>query len=352
MMKLNAGKTTKDEVSILVDPKEIELGRNGRRKPHSDADIARRLASYEQHGQLEAVECNRREKDKKLVLTYGFLRHAAALAYNEKHPDKPMKLKVRVVITNEQDAFLRNIVENYEHKSTSAVDDAFNQKYLREELGWKDVDIAKQYGVHKSVVSRLKKLVTLRESILDMIDDRTVPFSIACDLASFSEKDQDEILASLKEEDEKPLESRVSYHAKPEEKPEEKPAAKPEGDGEEIPFDSKPEDKGEEKPEEKPAESSHEGNGKATKPKKVKKKTKGQKLTEATRKKKIESGEGKGRSIKSLKEFWEGFDGPGEDANVRTFAGYMLDHINGKITDILFEKKVVALIKKAEIEAK
>jgi ParB-like chromosome segregation protein Spo0J len=47
-----------------------------------------------------------------------------------------MKLKAKVVIVNDEEAFRRDVVENRERAETSPVDDAHNQRRLREDFGW------------------------------------------------------------------------------------------------------------------------------------------------------------------------------------------------------------------------
>ena len=84
----------------------------------------------------------RKVADNRVQLVLGYRRHRAALLYNLRHPDNPMKLKCVVVTVNDEEAFRRNIVENKQRAETTPIDDAFNQRRLREEFGWTDARIA------------------------------------------------------------------------------------------------------------------------------------------------------------------------------------------------------------------
>src|ERR1700676_4542922 len=137
-MKLNAGDVVRQD-EFLIDPQEILVDEalNGRWRPHDDEAVDQMVKSFEAEGQLQAVQV-RRVHDNKVQLVLGYRRYNAARLYNERHPDQPMKVRCKVVIVNDEEASRRNVVENRERAETTPVDDAHNQRRLREGFGWTD----------------------------------------------------------------------------------------------------------------------------------------------------------------------------------------------------------------------
>src|SRR5438309_643388 len=121
-MKLNAGDVVRQDKSLL-DPKEIlvEAALNGPCQPHMQQAVKQMVKSFEDEGQLQAVQV-RRVHDNKVQLVLGYRRYNAARLYNEGHPDSPMKLRAKVVLVNDEEAFRRNIVENRERAECSPID--------------------------------------------------------------------------------------------------------------------------------------------------------------------------------------------------------------------------------------
>ncbi len=196
--KLNAGEVGRSDL-FYIDPAEIqvEAGLNGRWQPHTAADVTARRKSFEAEGQLSPVVV-RKVADNKVQLVLGYCRYAAAVQFNELHKDKPMKLQCVVRQVDDEEAFRRNIVENRERKDTSPVDDAFNQRRLREEYGWTDVKIAGFYGVKSSYVSQLKKLVALPKEILIQVHRKVLSVESALALVDMTKEERQEILDEAK----------------------------------------------------------------------------------------------------------------------------------------------------------
>lgn len=198
-MKIEAGDVKRTEL-FLIDPQEIVVDQsaNGRWQPHAEADIAARVASFEAVGQLEPVTV-RRIAGNRVQLVFGYLRHAAALEYNRRHPDATMRLKCTVAQWNDEESLVHNIRENRDRKSTSPVDDAHAQRRLREEHGYPDVKIAELYGVSGAYVSQLKKLLSLSRETQELVHRNELSVSAAMALAELPERDQKEVVAHARE---------------------------------------------------------------------------------------------------------------------------------------------------------
>jgi ParB family chromosome partitioning protein len=153
------------------------------------------VKSFEEEGQLQAVQV-RRIHDNKVQLILGYRRYAAARLYNQRHPDQPMKLRAKVVLVNDEEAFRRNIVENRERAECSPIDDAHNQRRLREAFGWTDARIADFYHVSPAHVCTLKKLLGLPCDVQGLVHGRTLSVSAATGLADLPAAEQKQILAA------------------------------------------------------------------------------------------------------------------------------------------------------------
>jgi ParB/RepB/Spo0J family partition protein len=195
-MKLNAGDVVRQD-EFLIDPQEIlvDEGLNGRWQPHDEQAVEQMVKSFEDDGQLQAVQV-RRVHDNRVQLVLGYRRYNAARLYNARHPDRPMKLKCKVVIVNDEEAFRRNVVENRERAECTPVDDAHNQRRLREVFGWTDARIAEFYHVSPSYVGTLKKLLTLPGEVQKLVHDRTLSVQAATGLADLPAAEQKHILAA------------------------------------------------------------------------------------------------------------------------------------------------------------
>lgn len=199
-MKLNAGDVGRSD-EFLIDPKEILVddALNGRWQPHDDEAVQKMAKSFEEEGQLQAVQV-RRVHDNKVQLVLGYRRWNAAKLYNERHADSPMKLKCKVVIVNDEEAFRRNIVENRERAECSPIDDAHNQRRLREGFGWTDTKIAEFYHVSPPYIGVLKKMLTLPNDVQSLVHARKLSVQAATGLADLPAEEQKQILTEGKTE--------------------------------------------------------------------------------------------------------------------------------------------------------
>ncbi len=196
-IKIDAGKFTRGEM-FFIDPQEIIVDEklNGRWKPHDKETIALRCKSFEEEGQLQPVQI-RRVAENKVQLVSGYCRHAAAKLFNELHPDTPMKLKCVIVTINDEEAFRYNIVENKERKDTTPIDDAHNQRRLRDQFGWTDTKIADFYGVAQSYIGTLKKLLTLSKDKQKAIHAGQLSVNAAVSLADLPAEEQQAVWQQL-----------------------------------------------------------------------------------------------------------------------------------------------------------
>ena len=283
-MKLNAGETLRQDV-YLIDPDEIVVGRNTRWQAHDDAEIAALARSFEEDGQLQPVVV-RRIADNRVQLVAGYRRYHAAQQYNQLHPDQPMKLKCCVSIMNDEEALRRSIIENRERSETTPVDDAYNQRRLREECGWTDVRISDFYKVSPPYVAVLKKLLLLPTDIQLRVHTKQISVQAAIALADLSPEEQKAVLTP------------------------ETPAAV----NTDIP----------------------------TNPASVVPAVTNAQIIKRTREKKIQQGGKQARSLKELKDFLQGFID--EASNIKPFAETFLKFIQGTYTDATMERKLKGFI--------
>jgi len=194
--RINAGDVGRGDV-FFIDPQEIIVDEelNGRWTPHDGEAVEDMAKSFEAEGQLQPVQV-RKVADNRVQLVLGYRRHRAALLYNQRHPDSPMKLKCVVVTVNDEEAFRRNIVENKQRAETTPIDDAFNHRRLREEFGWTDARIAGFYGMTPSYVGLLKKLLLLPTDAQLHVHKRQLSVQAAAALADLPAEEQKQALAS------------------------------------------------------------------------------------------------------------------------------------------------------------
>src|SRR5262249_10183431 len=79
---------------------------------------------------------------------------------------------------------------------TTPIDDAFNQRRLREEFGWTDARIAEFYGMTSSYVGLLKKLLMLPTAAQLHVHNRELSVQAAAALAGLPAGEQKQALAS------------------------------------------------------------------------------------------------------------------------------------------------------------
>lgn len=296
-MALNAGQITRQD-EFLIDPKEIAVDDelNGRWDKHSEADIESMIHSFATEGQLQAVQV-RRVQDNRVQLVLGYRRHAAALLHNQRNPESPMKLRCRVVQVNDEEAFRRNVVENRERKDATPVDDAYNQRRLREQYGWNENQIAEFYHYSASYVSTLAKLLTLPKKVQRQVHEKKLSVATATAVADLAPTEQEEVLKDVPEEG--------------------------------TPLEEAAESTGH-------LASSNDGkarNGRTPSNKEVMRRT---------RNKLIEKGKGKGRSLAEVRTFLEGMaTGEGKPKDC---AMVLLRYIKGTIKDETAAEKLAELL--------
>jgi ParB/RepB/Spo0J family partition protein len=315
-VKINAGDVGRADL-FLIDPDEIDVNEalNGRWQPHSEDEIDNLAKSILEDGQLQPVQV-RKVADNRVQLVLGYRRYLAVTKINKgrKKADH-VKLKCILTTVNDEEAFRKNITENKNRKNTSPVDDAVNQRRLREEFGWNDTRIAEFYGCSPSMVSVLKKVLLLPDDVKARVHKRELALNTAIALVDLTPEEQVEVL-----------------------KPEEGEATGGEGTA----------------PPTTGGEGGGEGGGTttpATKKKKKGKKNKGGTPGTATVLKRVRKikgnkeaaganpGKKTSRSMAEVRRFFEGLTGPGEKKAVRETAEFILKFVGGTYTDDNAEKK-------------
>lgn len=193
---------------MAVSPADIVIHEDlrGRHKAPPHEDVVGHAMSIFDVGQIQPVEA-RKGPDGKLVLTLGFTRHEAVQMIRrgftgtdgqERH-DPNWMLKVLVVPTNDQHAFMRNVIENCHRNQTTPIDDAYNQDRLRTRYGHSDADIARLYGYpSQNKVARLKRLLEIPQEIQDLVHDDLLPVDGALALMELPEDKRAEALEAAK----------------------------------------------------------------------------------------------------------------------------------------------------------
>lgn len=212
---INAGNDARRFDGWTVDPYEVIVKEDlrGRRKPPSDEQIVEMAVSMLDHGQREPVEC-RKVNDKRLQLNLGFTRTAAARLIRDgfdytdpitgettHRKDEQFMLKVVLSDSNDKDAFVHNIVENQHRNATSAIDDAHNQRRLRENYGYSDAEITKLFRYKDpNKVGRLRRLLALPDSVQDLVHYEKLTVQAALDLLDLPTDEMDAALAAATDE--------------------------------------------------------------------------------------------------------------------------------------------------------
>jgi ParB/RepB/Spo0J family partition protein len=194
-MKLNAGETGRQDLfSIFPENIVVIPGENGRKEPHSQEEIESLARSILEYTQLEPVVV-RRIEDHKVQLVAGYGRYAAVKYINTAlQPGNPVKLQCKVVDLNPEEAFVRNLVENIERAATTPIDDAHNQRRLREQYGWSEAKIADFYKKSVAFISQLRKTLVLPTEIQQGVAQGNIPLA-ALDLAELPAHEQQKAVA-------------------------------------------------------------------------------------------------------------------------------------------------------------
>lgn len=188
----------------FIDPSDIILEDNmrGRKFPPSDEEVIGLAMSMMKLGQQQPIVC-RRDGQTRPVAVSGFTRTTAARMIRkgftgsdgEKYQDKEFFLQVKIIDQNEKEAAAANIVENHQRSETSVIDDAHNQRNLRERHGYSDDEIASLYGCSKAHIKNIARLTSLDEKTQRMIHDGKIPVSAAMDLIELPSEEQKQVIA-------------------------------------------------------------------------------------------------------------------------------------------------------------
>jgi hypothetical protein len=190
----------------LIPPENIvvDAKMNSRRVKAENVD--RMVRSYEQpvvaggtpRGQDTPVKVVLQD-DGSVKLVYGYTRHAAALKYNKKNAERPMKLKCEIVQgMDEASAYVTSVVENNSRTDPSPVELADQCKTLLEVYGKSEREVADIFGKPGSDgiewVRWIQKLLGLPKEVRDMVTAKELPAVAAIELVGLEEKDVKDIL--------------------------------------------------------------------------------------------------------------------------------------------------------------
>jgi ParB-like chromosome segregation protein Spo0J len=217
------------------------------------------------------------------------------------------------VTINDEEAFRRNIVENRERKETTPIDDAYNQRRLRDDFGWTDTKIAEFYGLTASYVGLLKKLLSLPTQTQKLVHVRQLSVKAAVALTELTPEEQQKAMEPIPD----PTSAQIG-------------STPAESDSQPLPFDSSPMQS-----DEKPTQANS-----------------GEKLSsrvvKAVRAAKIEKGGKQARSLAEVRKFFEELTGPAENRQVKALAEMMLKFIQGRLTDKTMATKLNILFSAQE----
>ncbi len=187
-LELNAGKVTRRDL-FWIEPEQIIVLEDlrGRHKPPGEEAIVEMAMSLFDYGQQQPVAC-RRVEGNRVRLHAGFTRAAAARlirtgftgtdGVERRNPEFRLQCVIQECSDNE--AFQRNVVENAHRNNTSSIDDAHNQRRLRDQCGMEDAAIARLYRYGDgSKVGRLRELLDLSENVQDLIHSGAMPIDAA-----------------------------------------------------------------------------------------------------------------------------------------------------------------------------
>jgi ParB-like chromosome segregation protein Spo0J len=204
-MKIEAGENVGRADYWFVDPHEVNIREEcrGRCLPPTEDQIIRRAVSMLRDGQLQPVICRRISPGNRLQLVLGFTRAAAARLIVDgftsptgEHLQNPsFQLKVLVRDCNDEDALKANIIENAEPNATTCIDDAHNQRRLREEYGKTDADIAALYQTEIPAIEANRRLLQLDRATQELVHHGDMSRQAALDLLDMPEDKRKEIVA-------------------------------------------------------------------------------------------------------------------------------------------------------------
>ncbi len=197
--KVEAGtEAVKRAEYFLVDPNgvQMDLHFNGRHKPITADAIQAMAEKFLKHGQLQPIQCRKLPGSNNLTVSFGFTRTLAARLIRQgfvdsegtQRHDPEFRLKTTMVNCNDKEAFVNNVVENNTRNTTSDVDDAHNQRKLRDQYGFEEKEIMALYGYkNPTKLSRLKNLLALPDYVQDLIHSGQLATSAGLDLLGLND---------------------------------------------------------------------------------------------------------------------------------------------------------------------
>jgi ParB/RepB/Spo0J family partition protein len=173
----------------------------GRHMPPTDEQIMQLAVSLLTEGQQQPINARRNENNEAVVVS-GFTRTAAArlirhgFTYDgQEYKDENFLIQFIIQDCNDEEAFRRNIVENSHRNQTSPIDDAHNQRKLRENYGMSDAEIARLFRYAPAKVANYKRLLMLSREEQVLVHEGKLGVSAALDLLDVEAEKRQEIVA-------------------------------------------------------------------------------------------------------------------------------------------------------------
>ncbi len=178
----------------------------GRHLPPTDDKIIELAVSMLLEGQQQPINTRRNEKNEVIVVS-GFTRTSAARLIRQgfthegqEYKDENFLLQFIIQDCNDEEAFRRNIVENSHRNQTSPIDDAHNQRRLRDSYGMNDAEISRLYRSNPATVGQYKKLLMLSKEEQQLVHNGQLAVSAALDLLDVDSEKRQEIVVNATNE--------------------------------------------------------------------------------------------------------------------------------------------------------
>jgi ParB/RepB/Spo0J family partition protein len=172
----------------------------GRTFAPTQDNIIELAVSFAEVGQRQP--CEVRKIAGQVELVFGFSRMAAARLLKDgfdhggkRYHEPDFKLKVVLVTSNDEVAFIHNVVENEHRNQTSPIDDAHNQHRLRDRYMKSDEEIARLYGCSAAKVKRNERLLGLSREHQHMVHLGEMTIEAALRLLDRPESERTQIIA-------------------------------------------------------------------------------------------------------------------------------------------------------------
>ncbi len=206
MAKGLTGNSRRTDLHRVPPTELVARPQNRGRFAPPDQEAVKALAlSMLQQGQLQHI--NVRRDGTELVIVAGFTRHEAAMMIVEgftvegqEFQDPEFLIDVRLLNTNEEDAFFNNVTENALRNETSPMDDAHNQEVMRQRYGKSDAEIAAIFHCSITSVISNKKLLNLSKDFQRMVHDGTLPVTAAVLFVDIPEAEREAFLQEVRDE--------------------------------------------------------------------------------------------------------------------------------------------------------